>query len=403
MSKESFCPLPWMHLATHPIGHVSLCCRSEFKDQLSVAKSPETDLPLELGKDCLDDILNCDRFREVRQAMLSDERHPACQGCYDVEDRGSESKRLTELDRFHFFKEDAKKITDPSGRVPMQYRFVELRLGNTCNLKCVSCNPMSSSRWIRDFQQLKASGFDPYGDYTYISGEFTWPENEEFWSDLSTQTDQIEKIYINGGEPTLIKKHWEFLETLIRMGRAKEIDLVYSINLTPLPKRAIEIWDQFQSVELNLSIDDLFERNDYIRYPSRWSDTVQVMQDLDQTRYKKIVLQTLSLYNLYHVDDFYLYFKKEFPNFIVSYNVVQHPRFLSPFVLSEEKRKAVLERANKVMPRMQAEKLKAALSGPQIEEPELWPQFRQYLFALDQIRNTDFREVFAETSRFYQI
>ena len=35
--SDTFCPLPWNHLATHPHGVCTLCCESEQTDGMSQA------------------------------------------------------------------------------------------------------------------------------------------------------------------------------------------------------------------------------------------------------------------------------------------------------------------------------------------------------------------------------
>ena len=37
-NQRSFCTLPWIHLATHPIGTVTPCCITDMKDGVSTAK-----------------------------------------------------------------------------------------------------------------------------------------------------------------------------------------------------------------------------------------------------------------------------------------------------------------------------------------------------------------------------
>ena len=47
----------------------------------------------------------------------------------------------------------------------------------------------------------------------------------------------MEVLYINGGEPTLIKAHWNYLRRLVESGRSKNIVLWYNINMTNLPMK----------------------------------------------------------------------------------------------------------------------------------------------------------------------
>ena len=39
---NTFCVLPWIHLATHPHGGTSLCCVTDFKDGAGMSKDGET-------------------------------------------------------------------------------------------------------------------------------------------------------------------------------------------------------------------------------------------------------------------------------------------------------------------------------------------------------------------------
>ena len=50
----------------------------------------------------------------------------------------------------------AKLIEDTSadGEVPPVIRYFDLRLGHTCNLKCVMCSPHDSSRWVQDHSKV---------------------------------------------------------------------------------------------------------------------------------------------------------------------------------------------------------------------------------------------------------
>ncbi|MCB0419501.1 MAG: twitch domain-containing radical SAM protein [Bdellovibrionales bacterium] len=400
--KDTFCPLPWLHLATHPLGHVSLCCRSEFKDQLSVAKHSGTQTAMNLGRDSIDAIMNSETFREVRLAMLSHKEHPACRGCYDIEKQGVSSKRMVEKRRFNLSHKKALRQTSETGEIDTDIRYLELRLGNTCNLKCVTCNPMSSSLWIEDQKQLISEGVDIYKCFEGIREEFRWPNEERFWSDLQKEARSVEKIYINGGEPTLIKKHWQYLQSLIENGMSQKIDLVYSINATYLPKQAREVWRNFRSVEINLSVDDLYERNEYIRFPSKWETTESILSQLYKWKeVKLIVLQTVSLYNIFYLEPFYRQLIEKYPQLIISYNTVLHPEFMSPLVVPKQERVQLLERISGRICDRQFKKMQGALSG-ETRPIEDWFQFQRYVQSLDKIRGQSFPQTFPEADEYFK-
>ena len=237
MSK-TFCPLPWNHLATHPHGSVTLCCESEMHNRISesfMRDDPESTRADKRGfltfKRTNYDffrIVNGQSFNEVRLDLLNDKVPMACEKCFKYEELGVTSKRQRELERLDFTLEDAKKITNSDGTLnKLDYEFIELRLGNHCNLACRSCNPASSTRWIDEFNELNDVIWN-------IDKElFNWPLDTDFWEKLSlATTDKLRQLYINGGEPLLIDKHANYLEYLVEQDFAKNICLYYSTNCT---------------------------------------------------------------------------------------------------------------------------------------------------------------------------
>lgn len=139
--------------------------------------------------------------------------------------------------------------------VNVNYKYIELRLGTVWNLKCITCNPFSSNRWNEDVKIFKGTEFEK--QYFKNNDKTEWYRSTEFYDDLIKHTPKLEEVWINGGEPTLIKEHSYFLQKLIDNGVAKNVNLHYSINLTRIPDTFIEIWKQFKKVRLSLSIDDL--------------------------------------------------------------------------------------------------------------------------------------------------
>jgi hypothetical protein len=181
--------------------------------------------------------MNSDYFKEIRREMLNDIEPKACTRCYQEERKGVESKRVYESKIYKDFDPDyASRITSEDGSIPMDLRFVELRLGNVCNVRCRTCNPASSSRWVADYKKIVDSLEFVNDGYSWLDHkhDFQWPEDENFYNDLFECAPNMEVLYINGGEPTLIKAHWKYLEMLVESGRSKNIILWYNINMTSI-------------------------------------------------------------------------------------------------------------------------------------------------------------------------
>jgi hypothetical protein len=77
--------------------------------------------------------------------MLSGITPPACSVCEKNENIGVDSKRQYEREMFSSFtSEKAQSITDENGYIKegdLNFEFIELRLGNVCNVACRTCNP----------------------------------------------------------------------------------------------------------------------------------------------------------------------------------------------------------------------------------------------------------------------
>jgi organic radical activating enzyme len=323
MSK-TFCPLPWMHLATHPEGKATLCCVSDHTNNMSVART--NGKVLNLNRNKVIEIMNSDYYVEVRNQMRQGIKPKSCLRCYNEEDMGIVSKRELETSRFGTDYRDNNGIIDPN------LKFIELRLGNLCNVKCRTCNPASSTQWITEYNKLQ----NELSFVTHYDSKINtdWTQSDQFWEDLLENSKDVELIYINGGEPTLVEKHWNYLERLIDKGLNKQVKLWYSINMTNVPDKLINIWKQFKEVEVHGSVDDLGQRNSYIRKGTKWEDVEKSLKKIKENDWIKFsVTQTVSWMNIYYVDEFKKYFDNL--NIPTQTNLVYDPKFYSICILPE--------------------------------------------------------------------
>ena len=89
MSK-TFCPLPWIHLGTHPHGGVTPCCISDMTAGKNRARNytDHGDEFYNLNDHSIDKHMNSDYFKEIRLEMLNDVEPKACTRCYQEERKG---------------------------------------------------------------------------------------------------------------------------------------------------------------------------------------------------------------------------------------------------------------------------------------------------------------------------
>jgi glutamate-1-semialdehyde 2,1-aminomutase len=107
--------------------------------------------PLSLYTDTYDDIWNSAYMRDARRAMAHGEKVSSCQRCYDEEDSVGASRRtLQNLNWQAESREARKKLVESARwnrwRVSQKPSFLQLNMGNLCNLACRMCSSQYSSR-----------------------------------------------------------------------------------------------------------------------------------------------------------------------------------------------------------------------------------------------------------------
>jgi sulfatase maturation enzyme AslB (radical SAM superfamily) len=338
--------------------------------------------------------MNSDYYKEVRLQMLAGQEPKACTRCYDNERAGLHSKRQQENERYLDSIQDQIANTAPDGTIPVSFRFIELRLGNVCNLQCRTCNPASSSKWAKDYAHLE-------GKYDWVAkfGKVErgqWFESDEFWQQLLERSHELERIYINGGEPTLVEKHFVYLEKLIKAGINHNVELWYNINLSQIPGKLIDLWSKFKAVKVSASIDDLGARNEYIRYGSNWDVTMKNLMLLKGLSWIDLgVMQTISAYSVPTLAEFYQFFGDK--GIQVHLNWCYDPAYLSPWILPHDVKQRAIEACKPVMPSWDYKNVEEHLN--KVAEPYALEKFKLYTHELDQLRNEKFEDVFPELAK----
>lgn len=389
--KDTRCVLPWMHLASHPNGGQSLCCRSNHTDAVSWAMQPGSTMLQTFDNSKLSTMANSENFVRVRQDMIDGKEPIECEGCWQDEKAGLVSKRMYENERWaHVIPElEQTAVLEKPG-----YRYIELRLGNVCNNACVTCNSFSSSKWYADEERISKDL--PWFQLRPLEN-FKWHDRPEFYEELADISKNVEEIYINGGEPTLIKAHFRYLEKLIANGQSQQVHLVYSLNMMDIPDRLADLWKEFKRVSVNCSIDDYAERNFYIRWPSKWEDTVKSLKKLDTIRTVDWhVTQTVSIYNIHNLDKLDDWLRYHFDK-NTTHNYVLYPDYLSLSAIPDKVKEYLKFKYEYKFSDEKRNELFAKLDIPW--QPELTTKAREFVLALDKSRDLDFRKYLPELEK----
>jgi hypothetical protein len=292
--SSTFCALPWIHFATRPNGDMRLCCSANASgagdDHTVGLVKQENGEPANFGRDTPMSAWNNSYMKSVRTTMLSSNIPKSCTKCFEEESKGVVSKRIWETATWVQDGLDIKELIDQTtedGTVPEKLVYLDLRLGHTCNLKCIMCSPHDSSKWVADHKKVFPlfQNKDVIGQMQWDSKTFNnyWYEHPDFWQEMFRQIPNLKQVYFAGGEPLMIKEHKMFLEEIVRQGYANKILIRYNSNGLLISDDIIELWKKFKKVKFAVSIDDIEDRNYYIRYPTDWNLLVKNLHILDNT------------------------------------------------------------------------------------------------------------------------
>lgn len=387
LPNETFCILPWISLEASPIGTVRPCCLAD--EEIVDNDGAKFDL----RKDNFDDIRKSNYMVKLREEFLSGSRPKTCRKCWNEERSGRSSKRLHTLDRLKHIKVDDDLWTID----PKPLYFLDLKLGNICNLKCRICGSWSSSQAaVEELQFTRRE--DQHSSLAYaMLKEGRWPrESPLFWSEIKKTLSEITYIEFTGGEPFLIEEHFNMLKDIIEMGIANNVEIHYNTNGTVFPEEAEEIWKHFKTVEIAISVDGLYFRFDYQRTNARW---VAVEHNIDnffklQTRYPSIiqlqVCSTVSVFNVRYLQDIAEWLEAKPFNYVY-WNMLHEPYYFSISTLPKTAKIALTQHLNdldKKFPKHEFNKISEFMNnGPDGDGFLLKMKIRD----LDQKRNQDFR------------
>ena len=291
---NKFCVLPWISLETSPIGTVRPCCLAEEEIV------DDSGNKFDLNTANFVNIQNSQYMQNLRQEFLDTKQPNACRKCWREERAGRTSKRMHTLDRLKHMLPDQPWTADAK---PLM--FLDLKLGNICNLKCRICGSWSSSTFAVEELAALPSGEDKKNNHHYaMLKQGAWPrENLSFWKEIDQVVDQIRYIEFTGGEPFMIQEHFDMLQGLIDRGIASNIEIHYNTNGTQYPEDADAIWKHFKLVEIAFSIDDLSERFEYQRTNAVWKEVCRNIGWFRTLRehYTNIQLQVCSTVNVFNV------------------------------------------------------------------------------------------------------
>jgi len=363
----TYCSALWNHQMVDPIGRIKPCCRFDGNE------SPDHNI-----KDItIQEAFHSDFQNDIRTKTSAGERVPGCIRCYQEEDSGKKSLRQ----RLNAHPKN-QNLTKPV------ISFLELSLSNDCNLMCRMCDSRYSRKMFDEEVEYRGKARAPE---KYMSIEL-----DEIYELLPT----ITYLKFTGGEPMLIKAHWDLLEYAVKHDYAKNITLNYSTNATVYPKpRIVDTWASFETVEVALSLDSINkEENEYLRHGTK-QDNVLINIDKycsirDTVNLQLMCRPTITIYNAYHLPETLDYLDSK--DISTNPTHLTYPEWLNLTVLPAHMKSIIENKFNSY--EYKTEKAKQACNyikghmNSKDDYEKFWQKFLSHTDFLDLKRNQNFTQ-----------
>jgi len=426
---DTFCPIPWIFHAARSNGDMRVCCQANVTANRGVIRKPNGDA-YNSGVDSIDSSRNAELMRNIRLNMINGTWSDECGRCRQEEDNGLPSRRIYENRAWDYSIDDAKSDTALDGSIDVNtvpVIYYDLRFGNFCNFKCRMCGPADSDSWYED--HISLTGNTTFSDTSgkveirrengkLVASGFDWYKHEPFWQHLERNADKIQHVYLAGGEPMLIERHYSFLELCVQKDVAKDIVLEYNTNMSTMPRRVVDLWANFKKVRIGASVDGFGPMQEYQRSGARWDKTLRNLRLLDAlpSNVSGWLAYTVTAYNVWHMVDFMTWKLKE-SNFskinstlnrpIITHHVAHFPRHLNIRVLPDEFKAEITDRFSEFVRWVRAEKFEehviqqaediargvTSYMNSDSYHADRWHEFVDYTRKLDAVRRESLADV----------
>lgn len=212
---------------------------------------------------------------EIRDRMLSGQKSPGCEFCYQQEENKSISLRQGKIkDTIQkYSKELERSVTQWLAHRTLPPQMVyQITSSNVCNYACIMCIPERSSALSKKMgliSQIKQV-------------------------DISKlQIPGGAQVALAGGEPFLIKDYLDLLERM-----PGDVELTISTNGSIINDKLISLLKKFKKFYLMISIDSVSDQYDKIRINGNWA-TVEQNVNIFRSNFSNItVLTTIQKDNI---------------------------------------------------------------------------------------------------------
>lgn len=258
-----------------------------------------------------------------------------------------------------------------------------------CNLACRTCGPELSTFWQRHL--------------TSNNLPFIAPKAESRVDDMiailkTLDLSNLEMVVFCGGETLLGQGYWRVADAIADLvPHAKDkITLSFQTNGTQLvSERNYKTIERFHLVKLNISLDGIGERFEYLRWPAKWDQVSNNIMHLKETLPVNVMFlieETISIFNLHYCSEVSDWVQSHFSTNRLG-DIVNHTRHVASGIFGLN---------NLTEEYVSASELKELVPPRWKEQPNSIRKMITEIEKFDQLRGQNWKNTFPEVAEFYK-
>jgi len=324
--SEKICILPWISLSIGTDGQVAPCCQALPAKDASFLKEGE-------------DPRSSPNLARLRKQFLKGEFPSDCKQCIQLEKSGGQSMRILKNNEY----DQVYTQTDLTAS-QLELKEFDVRLSNTCQLSCLTCEPLFSTSWYKH---------DPERDISKknkVLQSFT--SKEQIQQFLNEHSDSIEIFTFSGGEPLIDPLLPEFLKRVDADKHEVHFNTGLSLKASLLEKH-LRLLPNPKKVKIAVSIDGIEDRAEKIRRGLDWNSFIENLKVIEEVlgRESLYFQMTCSNLNAGNIAEILNWINEHHPENILqtTVNFVHSPPQFNPRSVSPVQKEKWIEANNRVL------------------------------------------------------
>ena len=222
----------------------------------------------------------------------------------------------------------------------------DLKINTTCNFACRMCHPGSSSKWANLIRDNKKENW--YALEMRPAERGSWAKKA---LEFSTAMLDAKVIKFTGGEPFMIPQVKKIIKRLIDEGVSSNIELHIITNGSYDMTDWNDLFEKFKTTKVNVSIEAVGKRYEYIRPGSSWAQTSENLIKFNKLKPKNsdVTVSVLPMvFNHNNMDEIIDWCSDNNINCFKSTPVIR-PAFMSPGAMEDKSLREKLIEQSEIM------------------------------------------------------